>query len=51
MKFRFRTDDNLVYDEEINMPVVVISLSSAIKNKNTYYFNSILQKCFYEKDI
>ena len=45
-RFRFRTDDNLVYDKKINMPVVVISLSSTIKNKNTYYFNFRLQKCF-----
>ena len=30
-KFRFKTDDNLVYDEKINVPVCVISLSSLIK--------------------
>ena len=30
-KFRFKTDDNLVYDENINIPVCVISLGSVIK--------------------
>ena len=29
--FRFKTDDNLVYDEKIKIPVCVISLSSVIK--------------------
>ena len=29
--FRFKTDDNLVYDEKIDIPVCVISLSSEIK--------------------
>ena len=32
--FRFKTDENLVYDEKINIPVCVISLSSVIKKKN-----------------
>ena len=31
LEFRFKTDDNLVYDEKINIPVCVISLSSVIK--------------------
>ena len=30
-KFKFKTDDNLVYDEKINIPVCVISLGSVIK--------------------
>ena len=30
-KFRFKTDDNLVYDEKINIPVCIISVSSVIK--------------------
>ena len=29
-KFIFKTDDNLVYDEKINIPVCVISLNSVI---------------------
>ena len=50
MKFKFRTDDNLVYNEKINIPVCVISLSSVIKRKNNYYPNCRLQKCFYESE-
>ena len=33
LKFKFRTDDNSVYNEIINIPVCVISLSSVIKRK------------------
>ena len=29
--FKFKTDDNLVYNEKINIPVCVILLSSVIK--------------------
>ena len=39
LKFKFRTDDNLVYNKIINIPVCVISLSSVIKRKNKYYPN------------
>ena len=48
MKFKFRTGDNLVYNEKTNIPVCVILLSSVIKKKNIYYPNFRLQKCFYE---
>ena len=37
LKFRFRTDDNLIYNEKINIPVCVVSLGSIIKRKNNYY--------------
>ena len=50
-KFKFRTDDNLVYNEKINIPVCVISLSSVIKRRNIYYPNFKLQRCFYESEI
>ena len=50
MRFRFRTDNNLVYNEKINIPVCVISLSSVIKKGNTYYPQFRLQKCFYKKE-
>ena len=50
MRFRFRTDGNLVYDEKINVKVCVISLSSVIKRRNTYYLQFRLQKCFFEKE-
>ena len=39
LKFKFTTDNNLVYNEIINIPVCVISLSSIIKRKNNYYPN------------
>ena len=48
MKFKFRIDDNLVYNEKINIPVCVTSLSSVIKRKNNYYPNFRLQNCFSE---
>ena len=50
MRFRFITDDNLVYNKKDNIPVFVISLSSVIKRGNTYYPQFRLQKCFYEKE-
>ena len=31
--FKFKTDDNLLYNKKINIPVCVISLSSVIKKK------------------
>ena len=48
MRFRFRTDDNLVYNQKITVKVCVISLSSVIKNGNIYYPQFRLQKCFDE---
>ena len=50
MRFRFRTDDNLVCNKKINVPVWVISLSSVIKKGNTYYAQFTLQTCFYESE-
>ena len=50
MKFKLRTDDDLVYNQKINIPVCVISLSSVIKKRNNYYPNIKLQKCFYERE-
>ena len=31
MRFRFKTDDNLVYNQSINIPFCVISLSLIVK--------------------
>ena len=50
MRFRLRTDDNLLYHEKINIPVCVISLSSIIKRRHIYYPQFRLQKCFYESE-
>ena len=47
-RFKFRTDDNLLYNKKINIPVCVISLSSIIKKENIHYPIFKLQKCFYE---
>ena len=50
MRFRFRTDDNLVSNENINIPVCVISLSCVDKRGNIYYPLFKLQDCFYENN-
>ena len=43
MRFKFRTDDNLVYNKKIKVPVLVISLSSVVKKGCIYYPNFRLQ--------
>ena len=48
--FKFKTDDNLLYNKKINIPVCVISLSSVIKKENIQYPILRLQKCFYENE-
>ena len=48
MRFKFKTDDNLVYNQKFNIPVCVISLSSVIKKGYIYYPQFKLHKCFYE---
>ena len=48
--FKFKTDDNLLYNKKINIPVCVISLSSIIKKENIQYSILRLQKCFYENE-
>ena len=48
MRFRFRTDDELVYNKVVNIPVCVMSLSSVIKKGDIYYPQFELQRCFYE---
>ena len=37
MRFKFRTDDSLVCNQNINVKVCVISLISVIKRKNVHY--------------
>ena len=46
--FKFKTDDNLVYNRKINVPVCVISISSVFKERDWYYPQIDLQDCFYE---
>ena len=43
MRFRFRTDDKLVYNKKINIPVCVILISSVIKKGDIYYSQIKLQ--------
>ena len=50
MRFRFKTDDNLVYNEKINIPVCIISLSSVIKKEYIYCPVLKLKRCFYENE-
>ena len=46
-RFKFRTDDNLLYNKKFNIPVCVISICSVIKKENIHYPILRLQKCFY----
>ena len=48
--FKFKTDDNLLYNKKNNIPVCVISMCSVIKEKNIHYPILRLQKCFYENE-
>ena len=48
MRFRFKTDDNLVYNKKTNLPVCVISISGLLKERGWYYKQIELQECFYE---
>ena len=50
IKFKFKTDDNLVYKKRINIPVCVISLSSIIGKELNYQPVFKLQKCLYENE-
>ena len=47
-KFRFKTDDNLVHNEKINIPVCVISLRSVIKREWIHCPVFKLQNYLYE---
>ena len=48
MRFKFRTDDELVYNKKITIPVCVISLSSVVKEGNAYYPHL---ECFYKSEL
>ena len=50
IRFKFRTNNKLPYNQKINIPVCVISLSSVIKKVDIYYPQFKLQKCFYESE-
>ena len=50
MRFKFKIDDNLVYNKRINTPVCVISLSSIIGKEENYHPVLKLRKCLYENE-
>ena len=50
MRFRFKTDDKLVYNQKINVPVCVISISSVFEKGDWYYPQTELQDCSYESE-
>ena len=50
MRFRFITDEKLPYNQKINVPVCVISISSMFEERYWYYPQTDLQNCFYESD-
>ena len=37
MRFKFKTDDELVYNQKINIPVCVISICGVVKKGDIYY--------------
>ena len=47
-RFKFKTDDNMLYNKKIKISVCVISLSSVIKKEDIHYPIFKFQKCFYE---
>ena len=50
MRFKFRTNDRLVYNQEINIPVCVVSISGVVKKGDLYHPQVKLQKCFCESE-
>ena len=48
--FKFKTDDNLVYNKKINVPICIISICSVIKKDWIYYPIFKLQKSFHENE-
>ena len=50
MRLKFKTDDNLVYNQKVNVPVCVISISGLLKERGWYYPQIELQECFYENE-
>ena len=50
MRFRVKTNNKLPYNQKINVPVCVVSMSSVIKKGDWYYPQVNLKECFYEND-
>ena len=50
MRFRFKTNDKLHYNQKNNVPVCVVSMTSVIMKGDWYYPQVKLQECFSEND-
>ena len=50
MRFKFKTNDNLVCNQKINVSVCVISVTGLLKERDWYYPHIELQDCFYESE-
>ena len=50
MRFKFKTNYKLPFNQKINVPVCVISISSVVKKGDWYYPQIRLQDCFYESE-
>ena len=48
MKIIFKTNDDLLLNKIINIPVYVIIVSSIFKKDNKYHPQVLLHDCFYE---
>ena len=51
MRFRLKTDENLVYNQKITVKVCVISLSSVIKKGNIIIYSLDCKNFFMKKRI
>ena len=49
-RIKFKTNDDLVFNEIINIPVCGIVVSSVAKEEDEYYPQILLHDCFYEHD-
>ena len=50
-RIKFKTNDDVVFNEMINIPVCVTVVSSVFNKNEEYYPQITLHDCFYEKDV
>ena len=52
MRIKFKTNDNdLIFNEMVNIPLCVIVISSIFEEDDKYYPQISLYDCFYEHDV
>ena len=51
MRIQFKTNNDLIFNEMMNIPVCVIVVSSVFKENEEYYPQITLHDCFHEKEI